>query len=111
MKDFNFEVDSSTDISGWQYSEADPASFAPPTLTEEATDSSAIFGQVIDDAAAAGGETSAAFQWENAFRPSAHKLRRRSWCRVMVKKADLPRALTAAALFASRNPRGVIKVR
>jgi hypothetical protein len=109
LKDFNFEVDSSTDISGWQYSEADPASFSPPTLTEEASDSNAIFGQVIDDAA--GGDSSTTVQWENAFRPAAHKLRRRSWCRIMVKKTDLLRALTATELFASRNPRGVIKVR
>jgi hypothetical protein len=113
VRGFNFMVDESTDVDGWQYNSNfvdDASTPAPPNQQMNSvasngssnTSSSHRTGSSGGRLNSAGGKSS----WSNRFDTKNHNVRRRQWCRMMVPAQHLQAALDVCDRYLVRNPRG-----
>lgn len=130
VRGFNFIVDETTDVDGWQYSaNFDDASTittlspssSPQQMNSIASNGSSATSTSISTASggnsagnrnnSSGGRlnsTGGRHNWSNRFDVKTHNVRRRQWCRVMVPSHHLQTALDVCDRYVERNARGHI---
>jgi hypothetical protein len=115
VRGFNFIVDESTDVDGWQYNSNftdDTNGFASNQQVNSVASSSSSNTSSSHRTGSSGGRLNSTgggkSSWSNRFDTKAHNVRRRQWCRVMVPEQHLQKALDACDKYLARNPRGHI---